>query len=555
MSSVGSKDGSSRQDEVVRRNREDYQNNESEMVKKHKAELRRISEQHYQEIENLKNSHQEQMQSMQKQSHDTISKRDHKYQKSMEEIRGMHLNQLKATAEENAKREETLRRATSGDQNQQKTQSDARFEKLNEDYRNTLVKTEEAHQSSTKQGREAQAKAIAENREKLELAFQKKNDAILDERNEKVKGLQNQLGTYRENAEGRIKDQEVRHMKDRNRDSQNLMRAVGKERQGGVDNAQILREGFSDGLETQKERYEKAMNRERQALQMSSENFETKVNQRLDGQVDRLEQENQDLEEAKTRDGILLKHQTKREIANIRDSFGKNVENAMEQRNEAIRGNNSRSAKDISDVRDELGKQLTDNSRFYLRRMEEQNRIQRMAYDNLVGDFDGRIESTNMNTDQRVKTIHEKTEEEKQRLIQMQTESHSASQMQMREQVREARGLVEKEKELAVRTMQDQMRKQELQHADRMNQVVSKYEKQVQTLKDQVLRERKIGQENIKRTVDELQRAHKLSLDQLDNKNREQVRKMSTLQSEEIRSVNKRHEEKLDHVLAEVKKT
>lgn len=555
MSSVGSSDGSNRQDEVVRRNREDYRKNESEMIKKHKQELRNISEQHYQEIESLKKAHAEQMDSMAKHSNDTISERDHKYNKSIEDMRGMHMKQLKATAEETNRREEALRRASQGDNTQAKAQNDARFEKLSEDYKNNLIKAEQAHQESIKEGRESQQQAIAENRAKLEQAFQSQNDSIRDERNEKVKGLQNQLSSYRENAEGRLKDQEVRHFRDKSRDSQNLMRAVGKERQARQDNGEILREGFEDGLNTQKERYEKAMKQEREALQMSSSDLKSTVNARVDGQVNRLEQEVMDLKESRAREGVMQKHQANREIANIRESYGKNIENAMDQRNEAVRASNERVAKDVSKVRDEMGKQMTENGRFYRGRMEEQNRIQRNAFENMAGNFDSQLEATKAHTDQRVKTIYERTEEDKQRLIQLQQEGHQASQSQMRDQVREAREQADNEKQIAIRTMQDQMRKQEMKHTERMNQVVNKYEKQVQSLKDLVLKERKSGEDNLKRTVDELQRAHKLSIDQLENKNKEQVRQMTNMQSEEIRSVNKRHEEKLDHVLAEVKKT
>ncbi len=364
MSSVGSKDGSSRNDEVVRRNREDYRSNEADMIKKHKAELRRISEQHYAEIENLKAEHQKQMESMHRQSSDTISERDHKYQKSMDDIRDMHTKALKKTAEENGRREDALRRAIKGDADQSKEQNDTRFEKLSKDYRNNLMKAEEVHQETSKAGREAQEQAIAENRNKLERAFQKQTDSIRDERNEKVKQLQTNLTNYREFAEGRNKDQELRHLSEKNKASDTLMRTVGNERQDRVENEQMLREGFQDGLSTQKERYEKAMKREREALQASSQDLKATVGERLDGQVGRLEREVQDLRQNNNREVLMTKHQAKREIANVKDAYSKNIEDAMEQRNEAIRASNERSAADVQKVRKELAGQLTESGRF-----------------------------------------------------------------------------------------------------------------------------------------------------------------------------------------------
>ena len=555
MSSVGSSDGSNRQDEVVRRNREDYRNNESELIKKHKTELRRIAEQHYQEIENLKNAHNEQMENARKSSTDTIGEREYKHQKSIDEMRGMHLKQLKQTADENARREETLRRANTGDATQQKNQNDSRFEKLNDDYRKNIAKYEEAHKEATAAGREAQASAIAENRAKLEKAYQTQVDSLRAERNEKVKDLQSQMSNYRENSEGRLKEQELRHMGDKNRASDHLMRAVNKERQGRIDSEQNLREGFSDGLETMKGRYEKAMKEERQANGAGSETFKATINDRIDSQVRRLENEKADLKEGKARQETQGKQQQQREMGHLRESYGKNIELALEARDEAVRSNNERNSKDIQQVRGEMSKQMTESGRYYRDRMDENNRINRSAYDNLVDSFDSAQEATKMSTDQRVKQIYQKSEEDKQRMIQMQSEGHSASQTQMRDQVRAVRDVVEGEKNLAVRTMQDQMRKQELQHTEKMSRMVSKYESQIQLLKDQMMKERKTGEENLKRTVDELQRSHKLSVDQLEAKNREQMRQVSTMQGEEVRTLNKRHEEKLDAVLAEVKKT
>jgi polyhydroxyalkanoate synthesis regulator phasin len=88
-----------------------------------------------------------------------------------------------------------------------------------------------------------------------------------------------------------------------------------------------------------------------------------------------------------------------------------------------------------------------------------------------------------------------------------------------------------------------------------MGIVVQKYEKQIQGMQDQLMRHEKTSAETLKRTVDELQRAHKVSIDQLEAKNRDRMRTITSHQQEEIRSVNKRHEDKLDAVLTEVKKT
>ncbi len=555
MSSVGSSDSSNRQDEVVRRNREQAQSGESDLIKKHKTEMRRMNEAHYAEIENLKQAHSKQMEEMQKLSHDAVSERDHKYQQEVEELRGMHRKALAQTADENLRREDTLRKASTSDVNQSKQRNDSRFEKLSEDYSTKIRQADKMREDALASGREAQQKAIAENRQKLEKAYEKQLSSVKEERNEKVNGLQNQYTDYRQNAEGRLKSQELRHMQDQHRSSDNLLRSVRHEREASQDSQEILRDGFKDGLETMRDRFDKSIKNERAAQSMVADNLKTNAVDRIDNQVRRLENEKEDLKNMKVREQLQSKQQRDEEIKHVKEAYGKNIDNYKEQRDEVLRSSNERNSKDIASVREEMGKQLTDTNRFYRGKLEENNKIQRSAYINAKGEYEGRQEQAQVMANQRVRNVFDKAQEEKTRLMQMQSETHIAAQQSRQEEVKALRDQLDAEKADAITRMQEQMRKQEVAHTEKLGFIVGKYEKQITGLKDQVVKEKRNGEENLKRTVDELQRAHKLAIDQVEFKNRDRMRQVSQSQSEELRTVNKRHEEKLDQVLAEVKKT
>jgi hypothetical protein len=275
---------------------------------------------------------------------------------------------------------------------------------------------------------------------------------------------------------------------------------------------------------------------------------------RVENQVRRLENEKEDLKQNKVRNELQLKQQQGREIKNMRDAFQDNVNNLAEQRDAAVNQSNQRNRTDVHVVRKEMGKQLVDTNRFYRERMEESNRINREAYETIKSDFDDRNTQTKSNANQRVERIHGESEESKARMIEQQEQNHMQNQLSKHEEMKKLRAVVDSEKNQAVRRVQEQMRKQELQHTDRMAAVVNKYEKQITGLNDQILRERKIGEENLKRTVEEMQRAHQASIDQLDSKNRDQMRQAQATHGEQLRSVNKRHEAQIDQVLTEVKK-
>lgn len=557
MASVGSSDGSnnSREDQVIRRNREDYRKKESDMIKKHQKELRRVNEAHYDEVEKMKKAHEEQVETLHKLSHDAISERDHKHLSDIDEMRGMYRKQMESQADESQKREELLRKTNSGEADQTKANNDARFEKLTADYGKSLKDKDQTYQESLKSNREAQSRSLDENRKQLEDAHQKEMDAVKGERNKTVSGLQKEYRDYRENVEGRIRSQQVKQMQENQHASNNLVRAVQKERQLRDESEGVLRDGFEDGMARTRERFDKAIKKEAEASRISSEYLKSSTSDRIENQVRRLEQEKEDLKEGKIRNELQMKNKKEREISNMRNAFSKNVENLQEQRDEAVRMSNERNREDVMSVRKEMGDQLVHSNRFFREKMAEQNQIHKDAYDNIKGDFDARNEQVKNTADLRVMKIYEDSNTEKARMAEQMAQNHEASQLLKQDEIKSARQVVENEKNIAVRNMQDQMRKQEIQHGEKMAITVAKYEKQIQVLKDQMMRERKLSDDNLKRTVEDMQRAHQTAIDQLDSKNKDQMRTAQMQHAEQVKSLNKRHEEKMDALVTEVKKT
>lgn len=555
MSSVGSSDSSNRQDDTVRRTREEAKANEAELARKHRKEIRRVSEQHAQEIEKLKAQHAESIKALKEASSGTITKRDHKYQQDMDKMRELHTKQLQQNADETQRREEALREAMGGDNGREKIRNDERIQKLSGEYKENLQEKDRAMTEALKMARDGQQSGISENRKKLEKAHKMEIEAIKAERNETVGHLQKTLTDTRETSDDRLREMQIQKLRQTQTASENLMDAVRNERDARVDSEGLLRQGFESGIQNTKDRYEKAMKKEREANQVSTRQLKTTTANRLDNQLRRLERENSELKDANVRDRVKLKQEKELEVDHLRDAWGKNIDRYQEDREAIVRSSNEKGARDIAEVRSDLEKQITSTNRFYRGKMEENNHIARSAYDNLVGDFEGRTAQTQMTADNRIKNVYANASEEKSRLIGMHQEGHEIMQREHQADIKALRLTLEQEKTDTVNRMQEQLRKQELQHSDKMNSVVQKYEKQVQGLQDQVLSERKRGEEKLKRTVEELQRSHKVTVDQMELKSRERMRQVSAQQAEELRSVNKRNEEKIDAVLTEIKKT
>lgn len=560
MSSIGSSDSSDSssqrtQGAEIRRNRESHQSAEADMVKKQAKEIRRLNEEHYAEVENLKREHLAQMDNLRKATSNDITARDHKYNQDVEELRDFYKRQMTQQADESQKRQDALRKATSSDLDQSKAQTDARFARLTNDYEKGLQEREQGYEHSLKQNREEQKSAIEDNRTKLQRNHDEAMKAVKSERNKRVGDLQKSFDEYRQTTGAEKRDTQLRHLQDQQRSSTNLLRTVQKERAAQQDSEEYLRDGFKDAIEKTRERFEKAASREREANNLSRDQMKSTVGDRIDNQVHRLESENYDLREGNARSELKTRQQMRREIGNISDSYQRSMEALQDERNEAVHQSNDRVHRGVQKVRKEMEHQATDVNRYYRQRQAQNDAVHRDAYDNLKVDLENRAEQTKVNADLRVKNLYEQASEEKSRLAEMQVENHKANQNSHQDEMSTLRANLEADKKIAVSTLTDRLQKQEVMHSERMAQVVGKYEKQIQTLKDELTREKKQYDETLKRTTEEMQRQNKLALDQSAQQNRERLRQVDAHHNEELRSLNKRSDERLDQVISQLKKT
>lgn len=560
MSSVGSSDSSNaskRSDgnDNARRSAEASKKREGELAKKQAAEVRRINEQHYAELEGMKKSHQSQMANLRSDTHEAISQRDHKNMQEIEGVRDVYRKQLQEQAEESSRREGQLRKATGNDNSQLKNSADNRIQRMAEDFQKNLNDKQEMFNETLAENRQKQRQAIDDNREGLTRHYEGELSAVKEERAEKVSGLQKGYEDYRSSAESRLKDQEIRHFQDQRRGSNAMLRAVNKERFAAQDTQEQMREGFKDGINKTQERFAQKDLRERELNHAFRDQMKAGVIDRINNQVSRLENENDDLKNVGARKEMNLKQNFAREKMNLANAFQKNMDAYKNERDEAVRQANEGSHRDVAHVRGELEQLAVETNRGYRSRQDELNKINTLAFDNLKRDTEMRHKATQDTADVRVMNLYNQTAEEKNRLIELQKQNHIASQHSHQDDLRNLRNIMDNDKQIAVAAMSEHIQSQEIKHADRMNQVVSKYEKQVQGLKDDLMRVRKENDADMKRVVDEMQRQHKLALDQMDAKSRDQLRQVNKQHSEELRTQSKRGDDKLEQLLGEIKRS
>lgn len=554
MSTISGSDGSSRADEKIRKTREEAKERESDIVKRHHREMRRITEQHVAELQKIKQDHANQLKEYQRESQETINARDHKYQKEMEGLRNMHKKQLQNVAGDASKNVDLTRKVANDEVTQAQLRNDARVKDLTADFTRNLKAKEESTQRAMSELREANQKSVQEYRENINKKHAKELELVQEERQREISEVGAQSMQYRKVTEGRIRDQDLRHQQDRQKSSDDLEDAVMRERQNQAQNEKILRDGFSAGLNKTRKRFEEKMSAEREKIDAAQGKTKEQVYERINNQLRGLERRNVNLKDQNARDQVRYKHQADQQVGNLREAYQGNLEVAQRERDEAIRQGNERNHKDITKVNEKNSRLMVDMNRDFLERMNTQEDIHKTSVDAIESDFQAQQTMTRANADNRVKHIVSETEADKERLAEYFDNNRQVSAKSHREEMLELKHKFETEKREGIDRIKNTMRKQELEHAEKSASLVAKYEKEIARLNDELVRVRRNNDEDLKRLASEMSRQHKMELDAQQLQYQERMRKTQDLHSDEMRKTNKVHQERVDQLVTTLKK-
>lgn len=553
-SSSSSAPASSSRNDEIRKNREEYQQNESDMVKRHQREIKRLNEQHATEVESLKQEHNRQIAEIQKNSSKSLTEKDQRYQSEIDNIRSMHRKQLQSTADDQQKREETLKTAIASDRDEEKQRNDQRVQQLGDDYKRDVGEKDARLTEGMTRDREEQLRGLNEQREKIEKAHQVEMENSRKSANERIGQLQKDFGNYRRETVDQKQKSDVKHLEDTQRQGDNFVRTVAKERTERAEAEAKMQDANSEGLQGVRDGYRRNLDKKQADLDAARTEMEDDYHGHIAPELRRLTDDNEQLKVSNEKYDRKHDLSRAREMANFRDGYQKNIDNFRMQRDEAVRTGNDRRTKDINDLTEKNNRMNVETNRNFLIKQDDQDRRLKGEYRTITGDFKSRSDQLETLTDARVKNVISSTEDEKQRLYKLNQDNHEIMQRQQADTVKTVRVNSDAEKADAVERLKDQARQQEIGRADKMASASQKFQKDMATLQDQLLRERRSSDDTLRRTIDDMERGHKTSMDQQSAKYEERIRLLQNQQAEELRRVNRTNEERMNQIAA-LKKT
>ncbi len=372
MSSVGSADKRSQQEEALLRARESYQDKEVDQAKNHSQQIKRLNEIHQDEIRQMEEAHSRQMNDLRAKTREAISARDMRYQKEMEDLRSIHQNQVRKAAIEADQKQKTTE-TTLRDQLQKTSMiKDLQAAEQKAQYETQLEKTQKNLNEGLNETRDAAQKTISKQREKLNESHQKELDVMRNDRDRQLDRAQRDYHTLRT-----VKDRQIADIKeDKTRGEQRLSKAhlenlldQATEHSGVLRNA---REQFQEGIENNRNRYSRALEKQTEVQESGKESFRKSIQERIDNEVESSSAENRRLKKEIFRQYENLNRQKNREVSNVRESLGESIEKLEKDRLEIVGLANSRNSKIIKDVIKEKDDQIVSVNRGFQEKLESE---------------------------------------------------------------------------------------------------------------------------------------------------------------------------------------
>lgn len=557
MSSVGSSDNQSNRsrDESVRNAREEYKKKESSLVRKHQVNLKRVNEQHLQELENVKKNHQAQMKNLKNQTTLVQKKRDNKFQNQINELRGMHRKQLEEISSSNANKLDVLKSQNEKELARFERQKESRINQVASQSEREVENLKERYARGTKEIQDSQRKALRKQRSKMVDQHETERQVLTDSYRKSKLQTDRAFKDYRETTQSQLKDQEVRHLSDKARMSENSIAQIQRDRESHENVTLLMKAGFDESMEKQRDRFHRQRRSREEADSLSRTQLKSTVAERINTQVRGLEQENKRLENRNVIDTVKQKKQAEIEKSNIRRDYQMKLENAQDNEKKAIQQANMSNREDILEVHDEASKHMQKQSRFYLDKMHTENSKNRQAINTIETNFSSRIQQTNANADARVDTILNNETAKTEALKKRFDESRTSIKEQHREDLQVIRDNFVKDRNTAIRNLKEKMNDREIAHGQKIQSMRTEYEKRLADLQDQKMKSERQDDKYFKKTFSDIKRVHSHEMDTQNMRHSDQMAELKKSHKDEISSLNKRHEEQLNRVLNTVRKS
>jgi hypothetical protein len=554
MSAVSGSNNGSSQDES-RRIREEARKREAELIKKNSKQVSAADKKHAEEIKRLEEQTNARLQNLRDKSSEAITRRDQKYQQEMDEIRNLHTKQLERLMADNEDKVEVLRETAKRETKQTNLGKEDRTQELHENYGAEIEKQKKDFSTQIESMRDKQKESSERTRKELDDAHNKEMESFRDFHNEKTAELKNDLRSTRNNANQRLRNQEVRHFNDKMRLEDNNMNTV---KQLAIDHNELqkeAREGYQHSLKDVRNKFARAKENEAARRSNIDEAWKDDVNDRIESREHRMEQQLANEKQSNIRTQHKIDQAAKTEINSVKNDYQKKFDQMEQARRDTLTQANQSKAEDISKVTKQTTDIMVKNNRDIQAKTDLEIMRNRQALESAMLENDVRDQYQREQTDARISNIRQDANQSEDRLRNNYASNIDVLKEGFEAQLRDVRLAAEKDKGLTVKAMKEEFVKKEVDHQNLLQQTVAKYEKRIGELNDQFVREKRLRDNREKQLVEQLKRGQDAQVEAVRLKYEEQNKAANIQHEKEMRDVTRRHKDQVDNIMSTVKKS
>lgn len=551
MSSVGS----SGNDEVVRRNREEYQTREAEGTKKRKREARAQTEQHTKEVQQLKADHAKQMDDLRNRSRQALTSKDQEYQSQIKDVKRTYQEQMRNKMEEANSEIDRTNEFAKAKIEKEKTINRAQIDHLKNQGSAEIDQKTKVFSENINNAREEVKNTLIERQEKMQKIHAKELDSVRQDRDERIMVLQKNLQETRINKDDTISDLKRMSYSDKERMSDAMKEAVLKERVV-ADQALTSRDLLLKG---EREKAKDKFGQKMEELTKQNGEIREQLKQDVVGRMNHsLRSAQHDNEMLKTKvfsdqvgNKVTLETE-KRNLTNAYEGRLDEMESRLKGSQEATNLQNRKNLEDLNRKNEQL---LTNVNQFH----ESNGQIlsSKMAGDRMQLEREHRNAQTaqQRNTDRRVKGVMDNYRVQEEVQSKYYADSKEAMSADYQKSLAEVRARHLKEMTALTDRMENRVHTAEQKFDETLSKVKEQYEGEIKNTKNFYESEIRKKDELYEKRIADREKALKLDSTNLEIKYEGKLVSQKEAYEKEMEKLNRRQQEEINTLIAKMNTT
>jgi len=538
------------QESIVRRQAEEYQKKEAELKKTHEAQLQRVRQKNENTIKKLQNEQSETIDSYRGQARQQLTEKDRNNQEKINEMNRTHKNIMRKIADEHERALTFQKEAANEEISHLKSAHSDQGESVQNSYDDYIGDLENNFKNSLEDVRTKSRSGIAREKNQLQTKAEDDRRLLSEQSRDDLGQALRDKETTRRNKDAQLKALKWKQASDK---------AVMKDKfENTIKNMQVAfdrvtqyqRKGFDEALDEMRAEQVKSKQKMQSEYDDSLVGLKGAAGERIQNQVTRLENKIASLKTKNLGSEMDIKARAKDERKNLIEQLVEREKQIQKQRIESIHDSNEKNKEVIEKVVNKNSQILSDQASFYKNKMNSLELVKDNQTREQLSEMEAALEK--QRTKSRIALEKEKNlsvmqkreiEERFKTLTQQMRRNHA-------DQLADQKSQALKSQTEVISSMQRVMKQMETRNESKIAGLVQKYEEKIMDMgakaKASLTREKEIASERMKALgkhhemqmkSQELQ--HQNTLDQLQEKHEHQVeklrRRLEKIQAEQVK--------------------